>query len=176
MLACRWLCRGPGVELAPTNKASCLLPPWKPSRFGPPSGRLRSASFGWFLLRSHLLYVLAVAIGNCRYVWFDELFTFDIARSTSRKQLWYRELKFDCNPPSVYLLSRVSMAILGPSPLGLRFPSMVEFYCGSVAILLLQQAGFPSQRASSHMPPLSAGIASSHRWAVRRNGCLRNSI
>jgi hypothetical protein len=43
---------------------------------------------------------------NRRYVWFDELFTFDIARSASLKQLWYRELKFDCNPPSVYLLSR----------------------------------------------------------------------
>jgi uncharacterized membrane protein len=82
------------------------------------------------------LYLLFVAIGNRRYVWFDELFTFDIARSPSIEQLWNRELRFDCNPPTVYLLSRASMSIFGPTPLGLRFPSMVEFYFGSMAMLL----------------------------------------
>lgn len=83
-----------------------------------------------------ILYVFAVAIGNSRYVWFDELLTFDISRSASLQQLWYREVRFDCNPPSVYLLSRTSMAIFGQTPLGLRFPSMMEFYLGSMAILL----------------------------------------
>ncbi len=82
-----------------------------------------------------ILYIFAVAIGNRRYVWFDELFTLNIGRSPSLQQLWYR-LKFDCNPPAVYLLSRYSMAIFGPTPFGLRFPSMVEFYFGSIAILL----------------------------------------
>ena len=82
------------------------------------------------------LYVTVVAIGNRRYVWFDELFTFDFARSESLGQLWYRVQRFDCNPPTVYLLSRISMSIFGPTPFGLRFPSMVEFYFGSVAILL----------------------------------------
>jgi hypothetical protein len=83
-----------------------------------------------------ILYVTAVAIGNRRYVWFDELFTFNIARSASLEQLWDRELTFDCNPPSIYLLSRGSMAIFGATPLGLRFPSIVEFYFGSMAVLL----------------------------------------
>ena len=82
------------------------------------------------------LYVAAVAIGNRRYVWFDELFTFDIARSASLHELWYRVLRFDCNPPSIYVLSRVSMSIFGSTPFGLRFPSMVEFYFGSMVILL----------------------------------------
>jgi uncharacterized membrane protein len=82
------------------------------------------------------LYVLAVVIGNRRYVWFDELFTLNIARSSSLEQLWYRELRFDCNPPTGYLLSRMSMSLFGATPLGLRFPSMVEFYFGSLAILL----------------------------------------
>jgi hypothetical protein len=82
-----------------------------------------------------ILYIFAVAIGNRRYVWFDELFTLDIARSPSLRQLWYR-LRFECNPPAVYLLSRYSMAIFGSTPFGLRFPSMVEFYFGSMAILL----------------------------------------
>ena len=83
-----------------------------------------------------LLYLLAIAVGNRRYVWFDELFTFDIARSASLQQLWYRLGRFDSNPPGVYLLSRLSMSIFGPGPLGLRLPSMVEFYIGSMAMLV----------------------------------------
>src|ERR1700742_1028419 len=82
------------------------------------------------------LYVVSVAIGNRRYVWFDELCTFEIARSASLQQLLHRVLTFDCNPPTVYLLSRGSMLILGPTSFGLRFPSMWEFYFGSMAILL----------------------------------------
>jgi len=82
------------------------------------------------------LYVLGIAIGNRRYVWFDELFTFNIAQAPSLQQLWYRELRFDCNPPTLYLQSRISMSIFGPTPFGLRFPSMMEFYLGSLAILL----------------------------------------
>ena len=82
------------------------------------------------------LYVMAVAIGNRRYVWFDELLTLDIARSTSLHELWNRLVRFDCNPPPTYILSRISMSIFGSTPFGLRFPSMLEFYLGSVAILL----------------------------------------
>ena len=83
-----------------------------------------------------ILYLVVVAIGNRRYVWFDELFTFDIGRSGSLKELWYRVVHFDCNPPTVYVLSRISMSLFGSTPLGLRFPSMVEFYFGSMAILV----------------------------------------
>jgi Dolichyl-phosphate-mannose-protein mannosyltransferase len=91
----------------------------------------------WLVLAAlTALYVVVVAIGNRRYVWFDELFTFDIARSASLRELWYRVLRFDCNPPTGYLLSRISMSIFGSSPFGLRFPSMVEFYVGSIAVLL----------------------------------------
>jgi hypothetical protein len=91
----------------------------------------------WLLLFGlTLLYVFVLAIGNRRYVWYDELFTFDIARSASLQQLWSRELKFDNHTPTVFLLSRLSMSVFGPTPFGLRFPSMIEFYVGSIAILL----------------------------------------
>jgi hypothetical protein len=90
----------------------------------------------WFLLSGlTFVYIFVLAIGNRRYVWYDELFTFDIARSTSLQQLWDR-LKFDNHTPTVYLLSRLSMSVFGPTPFGLRFPSMIEFYVGSMAILL----------------------------------------
>ena len=82
------------------------------------------------------LYAVVVAVGSRRYVWFDELFTFDIARSASLHELWYRVLRFDCNPPTVYVLSRISMSIFGPTPLALRLPSILEFYFGSLAIMV----------------------------------------
>jgi hypothetical protein len=75
-------------------------------------------------------------VDSRRFVWFDELFTLDIARSPSLHDLWLRMLRFDNNPPAVYLLSRLSMKILGPTPLGLRFPSIIEFYLASVALFL----------------------------------------
>jgi ABC-type Fe3+-siderophore transport system permease subunit len=91
----------------------------------------------WLLLFGlTLVYIFVLTIANRRYVWYDEIFTFDIARSPSLQQLWNRELKFDNHTPTGYLLSRLSMSVFGPTPFGLRFPSMVEFYVGSIAILL----------------------------------------
>ena len=68
-----------------------------------------------------LLYVFVVTIGNRRYVWYDELFTFDIARSASLQQLWNRELKFDNHTPTGYLLSRLSMSVFGRRPSACAF-------------------------------------------------------
>jgi hypothetical protein len=107
-----------------------------PEADGPGIGRTIRSTPLWAVLGGlTVLYLFVLAIAGRRYVWFDELFTFNIARSTSLQQLWYRELHFDCNPPTGYLLSRYSMAIFGSTPLGLRLPSMVEFYFGSLAIL-----------------------------------------
>lgn len=96
------------------------------------------SKIGFWLVLAVLtaLYLVVISIGNRRYIWFDELFTFDIARSASLSELWYRVLRFDCNPPTGYVLSRISMSIFGATPFGLRFPSMVEFYFGSIAILV----------------------------------------
>lgn len=94
------------------------------------------SEFWLLLLGLTLLYVVVVVIGNHRYLWYDELFTFDIARSISLQQLWSRELQFDNHTPAIYLLSRLSMSVFGPTPFGLRLPSTIEFYVGSVATLL----------------------------------------
>jgi hypothetical protein len=81
-----------------------------------------------------LLYVVAVLEANRRIVWFDELFTLDLARARTIPLLWQLIRKFDFQPPAGYLLSRFSMELFGQSPFGLRFPSMLEFYIGSVAL------------------------------------------
>jgi hypothetical protein len=81
-----------------------------------------------------VLYVAAVSVANWRFVWFDELFTFDIARAKSIPQMWMLIRKFDFQLPAGYVLSRFSMKLFGESKLGLRFPSMLEFYVASIAL------------------------------------------
>jgi hypothetical protein len=80
------------------------------------------------------LYVVGVLVANRRFVWFDELFTFDLARAQSLPQMWMLIRKFDFQLPTGYVLSRVSMKFFGANKLGLRFPSMLEFYVGSMAL------------------------------------------
>src|ERR1700733_12592561 len=82
----------------------------------PPTGKtaLGETHEFWFAsIALTILYLLFVSTGNRRYVWFDELFTFDIANSPSLIELWHRELSFDMQPPAGYLLSRASMHIFG---------------------------------------------------------------
>jgi hypothetical protein len=89
----------------------------------------------WIVLASlTLLYVVAVLIASRRFVWFDELYTLDIARARTIPLIWQLIGRFDFQPFTGYLFSRFSMAIFGQSPFGLRFPSMLEFYVGSMAL------------------------------------------
>jgi hypothetical protein len=81
-----------------------------------------------------VLYVTAVLVANRRFVWFDELFTFDIAKAKSIPQMWMLIRRFDFQLPAGYVLSRISMMPFGDSKFGLRFPSMLEFYVGSMAL------------------------------------------
>ena len=88
----------------------------------------------WLVLGAlTLLYGVIVSLAIRRPVWYDELLTFDIAKARTIHQMWEMIRKLDFQPPAGYLLSRSSMKLVGPTPLGLRLPSMVEFYCASLA-------------------------------------------
>jgi Dolichyl-phosphate-mannose-protein mannosyltransferase len=89
----------------------------------------------WIVLAAlTLLYVLAVLKASRRFVWFDELYTLDLAKARTIPLMWQLIRRFDFQPPVGYLFSRFSMKLFGQSPLGLRFPSMLEFYVGSMAL------------------------------------------
>jgi Dolichyl-phosphate-mannose-protein mannosyltransferase len=97
--------------------------------------RSESSYEHWTVLAAlTLLYVVAVLEANRRIVWFDELFTLDLAKARTIPLLFQLIRKFDFQPPAGYLLSRFSMELFGQSPFGLRFPSMLEFYIGSLAL------------------------------------------
>jgi hypothetical protein len=97
-----------------------------------------------------LLYVVAVLKANCRFVWFDELFTLDLAKARTIPLLFQLIHKFDFQPPAGYLLSRFSMELFGQRPFGLRFPSMLEFYVGSMALFFFarRKVGIPYAAAA----------------------------
>jgi hypothetical protein len=116
-----------------------MIPSPLSTRSGEQTSESRSPSGSVYELRSVLavltvLYVLVVLVANRRFVWFDELFTFDIAKAQSIPQMWMLIRRFDFQLPTGFLLSRFSMELFGYNKLWLRFPSMLEFYVGSMAL------------------------------------------
>jgi Dolichyl-phosphate-mannose-protein mannosyltransferase len=100
-----------------------------------PRSRLESSYEFWGVIAAlTALYVVVVLLANRRFVWFDELFTFDIANAKSIPQMWMLIRRFDFQLPAGFLLSRFSMEVFGQGKIGLRLPSMLEFYVGSMAL------------------------------------------
>ncbi|MGD0444794.1 MAG: glycosyltransferase family 39 protein [Edaphobacter sp.] len=79
-----------------------------------------------------LIYALFVAAAMQRRVWYDELFTLDIASASTPTRVMELIHKWDLNPPLSYFLSRWSVQIFGHGKFGLRLPSILEFYTASL--------------------------------------------
>ena len=64
-----------------------------------------------------------------RQLWFDEIFTLYISRLPDLHSVWAACTSgTDFNPPLVYLMSRWSQSLLGPTELGLRMPEIIGFW------------------------------------------------
>jgi hypothetical protein len=100
----------------------------------PPSHSKARYEVWLVLLALTVLYAVIVSFASRRLVWFDELLTLDIANANTIPRMWEIIRRIDFQPPLGYLFSRFSMQMLGQTPLGLRFPSMLEFYVASLAI------------------------------------------
>jgi hypothetical protein len=79
-----------------------------------------------------LAYVFFIAAAMRRHLWYDELFTLDIASASTPGRVMALIRKWDLNPPLSYFLSRWSMQLFGHGKLGLRLPSILEFYAASL--------------------------------------------
>jgi len=90
-----------------------------------------SEPFVSFILILAVIYVLFVSAAVRRHLWYDELFTLDIASASTPSRVLELIGKWDLNPPLSYFLSRWSMIFFGHGELGLRLPSILEFYAGS---------------------------------------------
>jgi hypothetical protein len=78
-----------------------------------------------------LIYAIAIASHIGRRLWFDELFTYYIARQPDLPRLFDALSHTDLNPPLIYLLVRLFHSVFGPSELVTRLPSVIAFFVGS---------------------------------------------
>lgn len=95
-----------------------------------------------------LIYVLFIAAAMQRRLWYDELFTLDIASASTPGRVMELIHKWDLNPPLSYFLSRWSMQIFGYGKLGVRLPSIVEFYIASAFLFAFARKRIGSAFAS----------------------------
>jgi hypothetical protein len=83
-----------------------------------------------------LLYAPMVLLQARRILWYDELFTYYIAKASTVQQLLRMARTVDLNPPEVHLITRGALSLFGDTRLGARFPSIVEFYVASIFVFL----------------------------------------
>ena len=80
-----------------------------------------------------LFYGLLVVLTIGRGLWFDELFTYYIAKQPDFRATFEASRRVDMNPPLIYGLVRLSHALFGDSTVATRLPSVVGFWLGSAA-------------------------------------------
>ncbi len=95
----------------------------------------RSLAHGAIVLGLTLLYAALVFVNSQRRLWFDELLTFDISKTPTLKRLLYLVKTWDLSPPTGHILAHYSMRFFGVNALGVRLPSIVEFYIASLMLL-----------------------------------------
>ncbi|HEY0758003.1 MAG TPA: glycosyltransferase family 39 protein [Acidisarcina sp.] len=95
---------------------------------------------------------------SARPLWFDEMFTFDLATAPTWR-LFKAGLTADGNPPVYALLARVSMHIFGASEAALRLPSLIAYLA---AIVLLYK--FVRYRQDGLTALLAVMVFVTHPW------------
>ena len=98
----------------------------------------------WTELHPEILFLLLtgwyiVLVWNLarKPLWYDELFTFYIARQPSVSRMLEAIRDIDFNPPLNYFLTRWSIQIFGPTPWAARLPAIIAFWGGSLAVFEL---------------------------------------
>ena len=97
----------------------------------------------WFVLIG-LLYLIATALNAVRKFWFDELFTFYIARLPNMATVWKALMDgADLNPPLFFAATKGAMAVFGPGEYAVRIPAMLGFFvlCSGLYVFVSNRAG-----------------------------------
>lgn len=89
----------------------------------------------WVVSAILVAAVFFQSIAALSRLWYDEFFTFYIARLLSFDQM-LRAIPGDGNPPLNYLLANVCMRLLGDTELAVRLPSILAFAAAMLAVYL----------------------------------------
>ena len=80
--------------------------------------------YGWLALFTVVYWSCTWALSRAKPLWFDELFTYYMARLAISDQISALRSGIETNPPGFPWLVGVSQALLGVSELTTRLPAM----------------------------------------------------
>lgn len=86
------------------------------------------------LVLAFCFYAFCLFMLTFRPLWHDELYTYYIAKAATLKEFLTQITHLDLQPPLGYVLSRISLKLLGNSPLATRMPSMLGFTAASICL------------------------------------------
>jgi hypothetical protein len=92
----------------------------------------RNASLFAPIFIAFALYAFFVIGAATRPLWHDELYTYYIATAPTFARFVDEVRNIDLQPPLQYVLSRLSLRLLGDTDFATRVPSMVAFTVGSI--------------------------------------------
>ena len=82
------------------------------------------------------MYAFILFAMGSRLLWHDELYTYYIAKTPTLARFIAAATEVELQPPMQYVLSRLSMPVLGDSALATRLPSMIAFTVASICLYL----------------------------------------
>ena len=91
---------------------------------------------GLFVAFLAVIYVILIWPSVGRHLWFDELHTFYMAQAPSLQEFIAEYRTLDLNPPLSFLIVRGSIEVFGPTEFGARFPSILGYFIGSLALFV----------------------------------------
>lgn len=118
----------PAAEVIRTGAAGT----WRAAQFGSRTAAASSHHEVWFVAAVISIWLLARIWYSLAPLWFDELFTFYLARLHFEQLL--RAIPADGNPPLYHLLARASMAAFGQTELAVRLPAIAGFLGAALAV------------------------------------------
>jgi 4-amino-4-deoxy-L-arabinose transferase-like glycosyltransferase len=113
------------------------------------------------------IYVLlTITLQARKPLWFDEIFTFYIARAPGLQQL-FQAVPADGNPPLNYLLTRLSLGLFGESELATRLPAILGFALAMLATYLFIRRRCSAVAALFGLVVLSTSVISGYADMAR---------
>jgi len=94
------------------------------------AARLKPSYYRATFLVLLLFYLALTAAQASRHLWYDELFTYYIAKSPSLASMW-QNIRLDLTPPLVFLAERFALKTFGDNLYAARLPSILGFAVGS---------------------------------------------
>jgi hypothetical protein len=99
------------------------------------AGFLARYQYVFLGLASVAYFVITCYRAHRRLFWFDEIFTFYVARLPDAASIWNSCLHgADFNPPLIYLFARWSQELFGVTELGMRIPQILGFWVFCVCL------------------------------------------